>query len=352
MPGRSVWGDEKPDPGGTMNRISWLAAGGLASCGAVRLAGADRCGRVEAAAVPLLAFTPHVAVAALLGSLLLRRRGPAATAALTGIALAAVTAPRGIRQPQPRADGPVLRVITANLLKGKASAEAVVCLVRRQSADVLFLQELTESAVSRLKQAGLTDLLAHEMTDFEGPSARGRGIYARFPLTEGLDLGPADTAQLTARLELPGGEQADLVCVHASRPRPPWSRANTAWWRKELAALPTPAGSAADPPRVLAGDFNASVDHVHFRRVLRRGHADAAGQLGHGLIPTWGPEPQGRPALLTIDHVLVDPGCAVRAVSVHPLPGSDHRAVYAEFRLPGWYTAGSGSPRGSGWTTP
>jgi endonuclease/exonuclease/phosphatase (EEP) superfamily protein YafD len=68
--------------------------------------------------------------------------------------------------------------------------------------------------------------------------------------------------------------------------------------------------------------------------VLRRGHVDAAARLGRGLVPTWGPEPEGRPSLLTIDHVLVDPGCAVQAVSVHPLPGSDHRAVYAEFRLP------------------
>jgi endonuclease/exonuclease/phosphatase (EEP) superfamily protein YafD len=85
---------------------------------------------------------------------------------------------------------------------------------------------------------------------------------------------------------------------------------------------------------VLAGDFNATADHARFRRVLRPGHVDAAARVGRGLIPTWGPEPWGRPALLTLDHVLVDPGCTVLAVSVHRLPGSDHRAVYAEFRLP------------------
>jgi endonuclease/exonuclease/phosphatase (EEP) superfamily protein YafD len=317
-----------------MKRISWLAAGGLACYGAARLAAADRCRRFEAVTVPLLTFTPHAAAAGLLGSLLLRRGGPAATAALTGAALAAVVLPRATGRPQPPAGGPVLRVITANLLKGRASAEAVVGLVRRHGPDVLFLQELTEPAVGRLKQAGLTDLLPHEMTDVAGPGAHGRGIYARFPLTEGLVLRPAEAGQLTARLELPGGQRADLVCVHVSPPKPPWSPANAARWRSELAALPGPAGPAADPPRVLAGDFNASVDHAQFRRVLRRGHVDAAARLGHGLIPTWGPEPRGRPALLTIDHILVDPGCAVQAVSVYRLPGSDHRAVYAEFRLP------------------
>ena len=147
-----------------MKRISWLAAGGLAGYGAVRLAGADRCQRGAAATVPLLAVTPHVAAAALLGSLLLRRRGAAAAAALTGAVLAAVTAPRAIRRPQPPADGPALRVITANLLKGRASAEAVVGLVRRQGADVLFLQELTEPTVSRL-QAGRADRPASARDD-------------------------------------------------------------------------------------------------------------------------------------------------------------------------------------------
>jgi endonuclease/exonuclease/phosphatase (EEP) superfamily protein YafD len=181
----------------------------------------------------------------------------------------------------------------------------------------------------------------------------GRGIYARFRLAEGPGLRhpwmlglpyagrgqddqgwPAGADQLTARLELPGGQRADLVCVHVARPRPPWSSASTVRWRRELAALPAPSGSAAGPPRVLAGDFNATADHARFRRVLRLGHVDAAARVGRGLIPTWGPEPWGRPALLTLDHVLVDPGCTVLAVSVHPLPGSDHRAVYAEFRLP------------------
>jgi endonuclease/exonuclease/phosphatase (EEP) superfamily protein YafD len=84
---------------------------------------------------------------------------------------------------------------------------------------------------------------------------------------------------------------------------------------------------------VLAGDFNATLDHVQFRRLLRTGHVDAAGQVGKGLVPTWGPV--GRLAVLAIDHVVVDPGCAVLAASVHNLPGSDHRAVYAELRLPG-----------------
>jgi endonuclease/exonuclease/phosphatase family metal-dependent hydrolase len=38
--------------------------------------------------------------------------------------------------------------------------------------------------------------------------------------------------------------------------------------------------------------------------------------------------------VITIDHVLVDRRCAVLASSVHAVPGTDHRAVYAVIRLP------------------
>ncbi len=317
-----------------MRQISRAAAGGLAGWAVVRLAGADRFRRLEAPAVPLLSFTPHVAVAALLGSLPLRRNGVAAATAFAGVTLTAVVLPRAIKRPQPRVRGPVLRVLTANLLAGRASAETIVGLVRRKGVDVLFLQELTDAAVTRLKQAGLNDLLPHEVTDTAGGSSSGSGIYARLRLSGGLSLTVISVAQPTARLELPGGQCVELVCVHPSPPAPSApalllsSRRRVATWRAELAVLPP----AADPPRVLAGDFNATVDHAQFRRLLRLGHADAACQTGHGLVPTWGP--WGRPAILTIDHVLVDARCAVLATSVHPLPGSDHRAVYAEFRLP------------------
>jgi endonuclease/exonuclease/phosphatase family metal-dependent hydrolase len=309
-----------------MKQISLAAAGGLAGWGVVRLAGADRLRCLEAPAVPVLSFTPQATVAALLGAMLSRRKGAAATAALAAGALAAVMLPRAIRRPQPQASGPVLRVLTANLLFGRASERAVVGLVRGKGVDVLFLQELTGAAVTRLRQAGLNDLLPHEMTDVRG-GAGGSGIYARFPLSRGLSLAPSSMAQPTARLELPAGQCVELVCVHPCAPGPPSLRRSVARWREELAILPP----SADPPRVLAGDFNATADHAQFRRLLRLGHVDAASQTGNGLAPTWGPS--GKPALLTIDHVLVDHRCAVLATSVHFLPGSDHRAVYAKFRL-------------------
>ncbi len=312
-------------------RLEWAVASCAAGWAVARLAAADRFRPVERVAVPLLALTPYAAAAAALAATTLRRKGPSATAAVAAAALAGVVVPRAIPHRQPTARGPALSVLTVNVLAGGAAGPELVELVRRTGADVLFLQEVTEDAAARLKRDGLGDLLPHEMLDIEGYRYRGSAIYARHPLREGLTIGPSYASQPTARLDLPDGRSAQLVCVHPHPPMPPWSLPSAPRWRFELAALPPPG----DPPVVLAGDFNATQDHEQFRRLLRLGHVDAASRVGRGLVPTWGPEPRGRPPLLAFDHVLVDPRCEVLATSVHPVVGSDHRALFARFRLPG-----------------
>lgn len=315
--------------GSKVTTMCWVVAGGFAGWAAARLAAADRVRRTEIPAVPLLSVTPQVAAAApwaALGLRLARRQGPAATAALAAAALGLAVRPRGIPRPQPTASGPVLRVLTVNLFHGRGDAESVVALARQVEAEVLFLQELTADAVTRLKQAGLADLMPHTRLELRRGSG-GSGIYSRFPLSEGPRVAPVRAAHPTALLELPSGEAAELICVHTSAPA--MRRDGAVRWRAELAVLPSPGRL----PTVLAGDFNATIDHAAFRDLLRLGYADAARQAGKALTPTWGPP--GRGAMLTLDHVLVDRSCAVLACSVHAIPGSDHRAVYATIQLPG-----------------
>jgi endonuclease/exonuclease/phosphatase family metal-dependent hydrolase len=310
--------------------VQWAVAGGLAGWAAARLAGADRLRRSEAWGVPALSFTPQVAAAAWACALLFRGRGPAATAAMAGAALTVAVSPRALPRRQPAADGPLLRVVTANLLAGRADAGEVTDLVRSTRADVLFVQELTSDSDRRLSEAGLGDLLPHREIRPTRKGPRGNGIYARYPLSAGLPVPTVYSAELTARLDLPAGQSAQLVCVHTRSPKPVRRRNAAARWRRDLAGLPRPA----ETPVILAGDFNATLDHVQFRRLLRLGYADAASQAGNGLALTWGPRPGAASALLAIDHILVDSRCAVRATSVHRLSGTDHRAVYAELQLP------------------
>src|ERR1700739_138732 len=126
------------------SHLQWAVAGGLAAWAGARLAGADRLRSAEGWVVPSLSFTPQVTAAAIAALPLLRGGGSRGAAALAAAALTAAVAPRAIPHPQPPADGAELRVLTSNMLVGRADAESLVRLVTSTGADVLFLQELTD----------------------------------------------------------------------------------------------------------------------------------------------------------------------------------------------------------------
>ena len=127
-------------------------------------------------------------------------------------------------------------------------------------------------------------------------------------------------------VRLPDGTRVEVVCVHPF----PRAAAHSTSGASSSRAFPAPLDSG--PLHVLAGDFNATLDHRELRRVLDRGYRDAADALGEGLTPTW--SSHGLLSLpITIDHVLVDDRAGILDYSVHDLPGSDHNAVFAELAL-------------------
>ena len=89
----------------------------------------------------------------------------------------------------------------------------------------------------------------------------------------------------------------------------------------------TPGGGL----RLLAGDFNATLDHHALRKLIGSGYTDAGDAAGIGLQGTY---PAHRLLRITIDHVLVDERARVTSASVHTIPGSDHRALVARISLP------------------
>lgn len=130
-----------------------------------------------------------------------------------------------------------------------------------------------------------------------------------------------------AVLRRPGLGAVEVVCIH---PYPPTTPDRVGDWNAALDGLPE-AGPPG-PLRVLAGDFNATLDHAKLREVVDGGYRDAADDRGEGLSPTWH---DGRlyPPPLTIDHILADERFAVASYDVHDMPGSDHEAISAELRL-------------------
>jgi endonuclease/exonuclease/phosphatase (EEP) superfamily protein YafD len=273
--------------------------------------------------VALMAFAPYAAASSLLPlavAALLRVWAAAAVALATVAIFGIALAPRILGAPAKREGGPSVRVLSANVLRSSVDAEVLARLVRDERADVLSVQELSPRLDAELQRV-LAPLGLRNHVSRPRAHAAGTGLYSRFPLASGR--APADTvfAMSAATLSLPGGARLRLVSVH---PPPPDSRGLIPEWRHDLRALPGPGPG----PAVLAGDFNATLDHAELRRLLGRGYRDAADATGRGLSGTW---PMNRPLpRVTIDHVLADRRTRVLEFSVHALRGSDHRAVLAE----------------------
>ena len=109
-------------------------------------------------------------------------------------------------------------------------------------------------------------------------------------------------------------------------------------WRNELAELPRPA----ERIRVLAGDFNASLDHARSARWWTAATPTRRSRRANGLKATWSSWPFGPP--VTIDHILVDDRCAFGSYAVFDVPGSDHKAWSRRSSFPDPLLSTSRSP--------
>ena len=281
--------------------------------------------------VPLIAFTPYAAQLGLLAAVvagMLGRRLPAALIAVSSIVLVILVAPRVLPDdpPSPRPDGPELRVMAANLLLGEADLEDLTEQVREGDADVLSISELTPLASARLQTGELGELLPHHVIDPIRGSA-GTGLFSRYPLEELPAPGVEgnDLPTVAARVALPGGS-AEIYSIH---PVPPTSGENIAGIRRYFEAVPD--APEAGEPRLLLGDFNATLDNDSLRDLLDRGYTDAADAVGAGLVWTWR---QSIHPPVAIDHAVVDERVEVLDFGAETLEGSDHRTITAELRLP------------------
>ncbi|WP_082376072.1 endonuclease/exonuclease/phosphatase family protein [Nocardiopsis sp. NRRL B-16309] len=311
-----------------MTVAAWSVTAGFAAFALLRAAGLER----GYPLVPLVAFTPYVLAASLLAVIAvaaLRRWAALAVLVAAAVVLAVAVVPRAVPFGTSSAGGPALRIMTVNVLGGGADTAAVVAAVREHDVDVLALQESTPRMLARLSAEGLDDLLPH-VVDHSAPSVEGTSLHSVHHLTDLGDAGegvPA-FAMPTARVEVPGWD--GVLEVTAVHPYPPVDAAHTADWGRGLRALPEASDGGA--LRILAGDFNATLDHAELRGVLASGYVDAASVQGEGLTGTWpssGPLPR-----VAIDHVLVDSAIGVGDAAVVPVEGTDHLGVFAEVTMP------------------
>jgi endonuclease/exonuclease/phosphatase (EEP) superfamily protein YafD len=222
---------------------------------------------------------------------------------------------------------PDLTVMTSNLRLGQADTSAVTRIALEEDADVVVLEELTPAALS-----GLTRLRASYpyVAGGAAPGAYGTVVVSRYPLSQVRQLPVSKGAW---QMRVAAATPFWLIAVHTSQPLTAYPD-----WAPDHAALRS-AVSRLHGPVVLAGDFNATLDHRPMRRLLGDGLSDAARQANAGWQATWpGNERDGRLlpfglGLMTLDHVLFSDDFSAISTRTDEVPRSDHLALVARLAL-------------------
>lgn len=218
-----------------------------------------------------------------------------------------------------------ITVLVWNTLGGAPGAEGIADVVRRTGADVVALPETPAATADEV--AGRLGLAAFTVAEGDDP-ARATSLLVSPRLGEyRIDHSAAQTAVLPTLVAVPvDGTGPTLVAVHTLAPIPPMIEA----WQQDLRIV---ASLCAGGDVVLAGDFNATVDHFAGLNTAPRAHlgecrdaATVTGAAALGTWPTWLPPWLGSP----IDHVLAAPGREVLGVWLESGSGSDHRAVVVQ----------------------
>jgi endonuclease/exonuclease/phosphatase (EEP) superfamily protein YafD len=218
---------------------------------------------------------------------------------------------------------PDLVVMTSNLRLGQADTREVADVALAQHVDVLVVEEVTQDAFATM--AGLRERFPYVVGQPD-VGAFGTVVFSRYPVSDEARL-PVTKGTWELRVQAP--TPFWFVGVHTAQPLN-----DAVSWRADhahlLAAVRRLSGAV-----VLAGDFNATLDHRPMRQLVSAGYADAARQANSGWQPTW-PSAAGAAGalpfglrLLTLDHVLTDRHYSAISTSTYPIAGSDHRALVA-----------------------
>jgi endonuclease/exonuclease/phosphatase (EEP) superfamily protein YafD len=257
--------------------------------------------------------------------------------ALFAVGNLAVLAARGLGGSEVAGDEASVTVLSWNTLGEVPEAATIAGLAVDEGADVVVLPETTEplgEEVAVAMRDGGSPMWVHTVAFDEVAKARSTTILISpelgdYEVSSALVPGPPGNTNTVPSIvaEPVGGDGPRIVAVHAVAPIR-WELRN---WRSDLDWL---AAQCAGENVIMAGDFNATVDHFAGRGVdggdlgRCRDAAVAGGAGGLGTWPTDVPELLGSP----IDHVLATPGWQVdafRVIGEVDGSGSDHRPVVA-----------------------
>jgi endonuclease/exonuclease/phosphatase (EEP) superfamily protein YafD len=240
---------------------------------------------------------------------------------------ASIVLPRMISNPVPTTGTP-LTVLSFNTFKGGADPAALAAIIAARRPDLVSLPEAGPRFAAKL--APLVEPLGYRIQSSRSSGSDVSSVTALVSDRLGdVAVRNGSDAKDFPYLEVTGGGlgQLHFVAFHAASPVPQHVQS----WTQDLALLPQWCTGAT--PAIVAGDFNATLDHSALRTGMA-GCSDAAAQRGDGLDPTWGPSGRHRFFGPQIDHVISTSGIEASSFEVLDLPGSDHLPILSTLMLP------------------
>ncbi|PZU49634.1 MAG: endonuclease/exonuclease/phosphatase family protein [Microbacterium sp.] len=271
---------------------------------------------------PLRAFAASISIIALLALL----------------ANAGILVSRGLgTEALPPKTDTAIRVMTWNTAGDATEAHLIAQTAIAMQADIVALPETTietgEAVAVQMREMGSPMWAHHEA--YPGWDANSTTLLISpalgdYAVVESTSGGASNTTTVPSVVAMPvSGTGPTIVAAHAVAPRPE----DMEQWRASLTWL---ADQCASESVIMAGDFNATIDHLDRLGVdgadFGRCH-DAALATGAGAIGTWSTQ---WPALLgtPIDHVFATaawtPAGSVVLGSLDA-SGSDHRPIVVQY---------------------
>jgi endonuclease/exonuclease/phosphatase (EEP) superfamily protein YafD len=227
-------------------------------------------------------------------------------------------------------------VVVWNTLGDAPGAGAIATLAIESDADIVSLPETTEetaTAVAALMTSAGLPMAARTVASGHVSKSRSTSVLISTALGGyQLNGSAGSTSTLPSLVMVPdNGIGPTIVAVHVVAPQP---RALERW-TSDLQWL---AGVCPSGNVILAGDFNATLDHFAGLGSSARTNVgactDAALRGRTGAVGTW---PTALPAFLgaPIDHVMTTKNwrvVAVRVVEDLDRAGSDHRPMVVRLR--------------------
>lgn len=244
----------------------------------------------------------------------------------------------------PAATDTSVRVLSWNTAGDKVSAPQIAQQILDQGADIVALPETTEAVGEEiavmLREQGHPMWVHHVQFQpdvVDGPKSWHTTVLVspdlgEYSVIESSEDGSNNTGSVPSAVLMPvDGSGPTIVAVHAVAPRVE----DMDQWSSDLRWI---ADQCPEGDFLLAGDFNATVDHMAGLGVEGgdMGYCrDVASRTGNGYSGTW---PSSLAPLLSapIDHVMASPNWTpTGSVVIGDAGGSDHRGLVVQLEPAG-----------------